>query len=353
MVAGPAGAGPAGAGPARGVGPAEAGPARGVRPAPVAPAQDAGVGGVPPGEAAGNRVATVQAQAADLGQAADLAQAAVPATGWPTTAPGEGGRLVAHPAMDPAPPGPAVLVPVAVPAPARGCPATDQGPVGQKEVHPARAAPAPAVRLPTDLAVPGAVPPAGPGFATAIRLASFRVPTANPANSAAGPAGPARLLPVRVRRVAAHLLCARPGLARSAPMFRGHPMRPRRFRRFRLPPSAGRCPPPARRSAGYCPSPASPAGCFPRKDGRPPRRRRPQQDRWNSRLLQKVDGRQRSPDQPRPVHHSTTPGWVKYQKAELNHTTVSSAASNPPSTGIAQPGNPRSRRASILAAKTP
>ena len=52
-------------------------------------------------------------------------------------------------------------------------------------------------------------------------------------------------------------------------------------------------------------------------------------------------------------HHSGTPDWVKYQNAELNQTTTSSPASSPPSTGRAQPGSPRSRSASILAAKTP
>jgi hypothetical protein len=53
------------------------------------------------------------------------------------------------------------------------------------------------------------------------------------------------------------------------------------------------------------------------------------------------------------VHHSGTPDWERYQNAELNQTTVNRAASKPPSTGSVHPGSAGSRRASILAAKTP
>ncbi len=47
------------------------------------------------------------------------------------------------------------------------------------------------------------------------------------------------------------------------------------------------------------------------------------------------------------------PDCVKYQNAELNQTTVKITASSPPSTGSTQPGRPRNRKDSILAAKAP
>ena len=53
------------------------------------------------------------------------------------------------------------------------------------------------------------------------------------------------------------------------------------------------------------------------------------------------------------AHRSGTPGCLKYHNAEPNHSATSTTASSPPSTGNAQPGSPRTRRASILAAKTP
>ena len=59
--------------------------------------------------------------------------------------------------------------------------------------------------------------------------------------------------------------------------------------------------------------------------------------RWNEHHTQKIEA----------------PETVKNHSAELNQTTVSATASAPPSTGSVHPGNPRSRSASIFAAKMP
>ena len=89
-----------------------------------------------------------------------------------------------------------------------------------------------------------------------------------------------------------------------------------------------------RRSAGCAPAVGRP---------RPVTDRNRRAGRLGSRLLQFVEE----------AHHNGTPGWVKYQKAELNHTTVNTAASSPPSRGSAHPGRPLSRSDSIFAANTP
>jgi hypothetical protein len=86
-----------------------------------------------------------------------------------------------------------------------------------------------------------------------------------------------------------------------------------------------------------------------------------QRARVDSRLLQSGGGRHGVQVRGNPQtagrdgqgHHSAAPGWVKYQKAEENHTTVSRAVSSPPSTGSDQPGSPRSRSDSIFAANAP